>query len=210
MNGKLTQTLKTQTVIGGEGRVGQEQRGAEPEVRGTATGIGLSGVATSQFQAVEDTTIGTTQGSSSSTLKVPPAGILVRSSRARPRPTSQEPNTPTMVKIRVNRAAFQNAVGGQDVGEVLGADEVAGGDQGAVVRGLDAGVDERVAVDQDEQDHRGQQEPEERPAGLRAELALAVGRCLPGPAGGNAPAGPAQAGLGCSRLTWQDRLLLQD
>ena len=65
-------------------------------------------MATSQFQAVEETTIGTTQGSINSTLNTVFPGILVLSSSARPRPTSQEPNTPTTVKITVNRAAFQN------------------------------------------------------------------------------------------------------
>ena len=87
-------------------------------------GMRLSGVPTSQFQAVEETTIGTTQGRSSRTLKVPPAGILVRSSRARPRPTSQEPKTPTMVNNRVNRAAFQNASEDRTAAKFSAADEL--------------------------------------------------------------------------------------
>ncbi len=66
------------------------------------------GVATSQFTAVAETTIGTTHGSIKSTLNTVFPGILVRSSRARPSPTSHEPNTPTRVKITVNPAAFQN------------------------------------------------------------------------------------------------------
>src|SRR6478735_9323950 len=108
MNGKLTQTLKTITVM--EARVGSARNSGVPRPRfRNRAGIRLSGVATSQFQAVEDTTIGTTQGRSSRTLNVLPAGILVRRSRARPRPTSQDPNTPTMVNQRVNWAAFQNA-----------------------------------------------------------------------------------------------------
>ena len=72
-------------------------------------GSGLAEVATSQFHEVADTTIGTTHGSSSRTLNIPRAGIIERSRRASPRPTSQLPNTPARVKMRVNSAARQNA-----------------------------------------------------------------------------------------------------
>ena len=71
-------------------------------------GTGLVLVAISQFHDVVVTTIGTIQGSSSSTLNSPAWGIP-RSSSARPRPISQLPKTPTMVKIAVNSTADQNA-----------------------------------------------------------------------------------------------------
>ena len=70
-------------------------------------GIGLWGVATSQFHEVAETTTGTTHGSSSSTLNPVLKGIRVFSSRARARPTAQLPKTPTTVKITVNRADSQ-------------------------------------------------------------------------------------------------------
>ncbi len=108
MNGKLTQTLKTQTMIWAH--VGSARKSGAPSPSAAVSlGSGLSAVATSQFQDVEETTIGTTQGSRSSTLKNPRAGILVRSSSAKPSPTSQLPNTPTSVKTSVKPTAFQNA-----------------------------------------------------------------------------------------------------
>ena len=109
MNGKLTHTLNTQTRI--LAQVGSARNSGGPSPRfSNSMGMGLELVATSQLIAVEDTTIGTTQGSSSSTLKMPPAGILVRSSSASASPTAQLPNTPTMVKTTVNPAAFQNVL----------------------------------------------------------------------------------------------------
>src|ERR1700712_5850217 len=100
MNGNDTQILKMQTVI--TATVGLARKNTSPNPNAFASfGIGLSGVASSQFHDVEVTTTGTTQGSNSSTLKVPRPGILVRSSNARPKPTSQLPNTPAMVKITV-------------------------------------------------------------------------------------------------------------
>ena len=72
-------------------------------------GIGLSAVATRKLTAVAETTTGTTQGSSSNTLKTPLNGTSVRSSNAMPRPTIQLPNTPTSVKITVNLAAAQKS-----------------------------------------------------------------------------------------------------
>ncbi|WP_236006708.1 hypothetical protein [Clavibacter zhangzhiyongii] len=71
-------------------------------------GTGLWGVATSQFHDVDETTTGTIHGSSSSTLKSPLAGIRVRSSSARARPTSHEPKTPTTVNTIVNVVALRN------------------------------------------------------------------------------------------------------
>ena len=65
-------------------------------------------MATSQFQAVADTTTGTTQGSNSSTLNSPLPGMRVRSSSANARPSNHDPKTPTIVKMIVNRVAFQN------------------------------------------------------------------------------------------------------
>src|SRR5690349_15223249 len=74
MNGKLTQTLKTITVMAA--RLGSARNSGVPRPRlRNSEGMRLSGVATNQFHAVEDTTMGTTQGRSSRTLKVPPAGI---------------------------------------------------------------------------------------------------------------------------------------
>src|SRR5690242_12278632 len=108
MKGKLTQTLNTQTVIAASVGSARNSRLPNPRLR-ARRGTGLSGVATSQFQAVEDTTIGITHGSISSTLKIPPAGIFARSSSASAMPMSQLPKTPTSVDIRVNQAAFQNA-----------------------------------------------------------------------------------------------------
>src|SRR5579859_6056675 len=108
MNGKLIQTLKMHTVIWA--RVGSARKSGVPRPRALNRAlVGLPGEATSQFHEVEDTTIGTTQGRSRRTLNRPPAGILVRSRRARPRPTAHEPKTPTIVKTRVNWTAFQNA-----------------------------------------------------------------------------------------------------
>src|SRR5688572_20032705 len=108
MKGKLIHTLKTHTVIAarvGSARNSTSSMPNSPSSRGT----GLCGVATSQFQAVADTTTGTTQGSNSSTLNAPLPGIRVRSSKANARPSAHDPNTPTIVKMTVNRVAFQNA-----------------------------------------------------------------------------------------------------
>src|SRR3954453_7260987 len=108
MNGKLTHTLNTQTMT--FARVGSARNSGVPRPRACARlGSGLCGVATSQFQAVDDTTTGTTHGSNSSVLKTPRAGIRVRRSNARPSPITQLPNTPTTVKIRVNSTDRQNA-----------------------------------------------------------------------------------------------------
>ena len=49
-------------------------------------GMGLELVATSQLIAVEETTIGTTQGSSSRTLKMPPAGDPGAQQQRQPKP----------------------------------------------------------------------------------------------------------------------------
>jgi hypothetical protein len=107
MNGKLTHTLKMHTVIAANVGSARNNNSPRPSAR-ARVGTGLSGVATSQFQAVDDTTIGTTQGNISRILNTVLPGILVRSNSAKPMPISQEPNTPTMVNTRVNRAAFQN------------------------------------------------------------------------------------------------------
>ena len=130
MNGKLTHTLKMHDGDRGQGRVGQEQHSPMPSAR-ARLGTGLSGVATSQFQAVEDTTIGTTQGSSSNTLNRCCRGSWCAAATPSPRPISQEPNTPTMVNTSVNRAAFQNDSAVRTSTIVLEADELAGDDQGA-------------------------------------------------------------------------------
>src|SRR5579875_589045 len=107
MKGKLIHTLKTQTVI--FAKVGSARNSTLPSPSQEARiGSGLCGVATSQFQEVADTTTGTTQGRSSRTLNRPPAGIRVRSRSAKARPTSQLPKTPVTVKIKVNKAPFQN------------------------------------------------------------------------------------------------------
>ncbi|GAB3398849.1 hypothetical protein GCM10027568_36320 [Humibacter soli] len=66
-------------------------------------------MATNQFHDVADTTVGTTHGSRSNTFQNPPNGILVRNNNANPKPTAQDPNTPTTVNTRVNHAACQNA-----------------------------------------------------------------------------------------------------
>src|ERR1017187_7623190 len=131
MNGKLIQTLNTQTVTrasaglarnrifgkpSAEARTGSGLWGVAPRrfhdvpetTLGRTTGSGLCGVATRKFHDVAETTIGTTQGSSSSTLNTPRAGIFVRSSSATARPTAQLPNTPVTVKITVKLALAQN------------------------------------------------------------------------------------------------------
>src|SRR5690349_17858340 len=108
MNGKLTHTLNTHTVI--FARVGSARNSGVPRPSACARlGSGLCGVATSQFHAVDDTTMGTTQGSSSSVLNTARPGRRVRSSNANPNPTDQLPNTPTTVKISVKTTARQNA-----------------------------------------------------------------------------------------------------
>ena len=76
MNGKLIQTLKTQTVILAS-RGSARNRTLPSPSASARMGIGLCGVATSQFHAVAETTTGTTHGSSSSTLKMPLPGIRV-------------------------------------------------------------------------------------------------------------------------------------
>ena len=136
-------------------KVGSARKYSSPNPRRAASaGIGLVGVATSQFQAVDETTIGTTQGSISSTLNTVFPGTLVRSSSARPIPTSQLPNTPTTVKMTVNRAAFQNRGLVEHVDVVGQADELAGHDQRAVTDRLQRGDDQRVGVDQQQQHDR--------------------------------------------------------
>ena len=106
MKGKLIQTLKTQTVICASNGSARNRTFPSPSAW-ARIGSGLCGVATSQFHAVAETTTGTTQGSSRSTRNTVLPGSRVFSRIARARPTNQLPNTPTRVKIRVNRAARQ-------------------------------------------------------------------------------------------------------
>src|SRR4051794_28865923 len=100
MKGKLIHTLKMQTT--NLASVGSPRKFTSPNPNAlSAIGIGLCGAPTSQFQEVAETTTGTIHGSSSSTLKSPPAGMRVRSSSESARPTSHDPNTPTTVKMIV-------------------------------------------------------------------------------------------------------------
>src|ERR1035441_893899 len=107
MNGKLSHTLNRQTkTLAWNGLSKGSNR---PSPRWPAiTGTGLPGVATSQFQAVEDTTTGTIQGNRRRVLNKPLACTLLRNSIARPRPMTQLPKTPTTQKMSVNSADCQN------------------------------------------------------------------------------------------------------
>src|SRR4051812_5889372 len=108
MNGKLIQILNTQTVIWASTGSARNSTFGCPSAD-AITGSGLCGVATKKFHAVAETTTGTIHGISSSTLRMPPPGILVRRRRATARPSSQLPKTPQIVKIRVNLALFQKS-----------------------------------------------------------------------------------------------------
>src|SRR3954454_1401464 len=108
MKGKLIQTLNTQTVTWASTGLARKRTLPSPS-HSHRIGSGLCGVAPSQFQAVADTTTGTTHGSSRSTLKTALPGILVFSRTAIASPSNQLPNTPTRVKISVNLAAAQNS-----------------------------------------------------------------------------------------------------
>ena len=61
--------------------------------------MGLLLVATSQLIAVEDTTIGTTHGSSEQHLEEAAAGYPGTQQQRQASPTAQLPKTPTMVKM---------------------------------------------------------------------------------------------------------------
>src|ERR671916_26820 len=106
IKGKLIQTLKTQTVICASKGLARKRTLPNPNAS-ARIGIGLWGVATSQFHEVAETTTGTTQGSRSSTLNPVLKGIRVFNRSASARPTNQLPNTPTSVKITVKRVAAQ-------------------------------------------------------------------------------------------------------
>ena len=93
-------------------------------------------MATSQFHEVAETTTGTTQGNSSSTLNKPLAGIRVRSSSASARPMAQLPKTPTSVKTTVNMVGVPEGRRLHDRDVIVQADEVARTEQVAVAERL--------------------------------------------------------------------------
>ena len=114
-------------------------------------GTGLCGVATSQFQAVADTTTGTTQGSNSNTLNSTIAGNSCAQQQRERETQRPRPEDPDDREDEREPGCLPERLRCEDGDVVFEADVRALGDQRPIVHRLGRGDDEWIRVDQDEE-----------------------------------------------------------